>query len=254
MASIGPTAHYTGQVWSRNGLSHPELETVGGRLLHRFTSTALLPVRALGGPSLDRFLLARHQAIDARLEAAITDGRVGQVLEIAAGLSPRGWRFTERHPELHYVEADLPGMAARKRAALARIGRPPGHRVVELDALAADGPSSLAAVAAAELDPALGTAVITEGLLNYLPRDAVESLWQRIAGLADLYLSDLFVEADSPRLLGRAFSRLLAAFVRGGVHLHFRDARDVRAALLRAGFSEIEVTRADLARVVRAAP
>ena len=25
--SISPTAHYTGYVWARNGLSHPELET-----------------------------------------------------------------------------------------------------------------------------------------------------------------------------------------------------------------------------------
>ena len=28
--AISPTAHYTGQVWSRNGLSHPELATREG--------------------------------------------------------------------------------------------------------------------------------------------------------------------------------------------------------------------------------
>ena len=82
------------------------------------------------------------------LEDAIRPGHVGQVLEVAAGMSPRGWRFTERHPDLVYVEADLPDMAARKRAALERIGRPATHRVVELDALAATGPLSLASVAA----------------------------------------------------------------------------------------------------------
>lgn len=262
MASIGPTAHYTGHVWARNGLSHPELDTTGGRVLHAATTAALLPLRLLGGPSIDAFLLARHRAIDARLEAAIEDGRVGQVLEIAAGLSPRGWRFTQRHPELHYVEADLPDMAARKCAALERIGRPPGHRVVELDALAAGGHRSLAAVADAELDPALGTAVITEGLLNYLPRDAVEDLWRRIAGVAQLYLSDLFVSEDRPRVIGRAFSGALAAFVRGGVSLHYSDANEVRAALRAAGFSGASVTRAqraasargaDLVRIVQAA-
>ena len=30
---IGPTAHYTGYVWARNGLSHPELSTTEGRVL-----------------------------------------------------------------------------------------------------------------------------------------------------------------------------------------------------------------------------
>lgn len=254
MASIGPTALYTGHVWARNGLSHPELATVRGRALHTLTSTALAPVRLAGGPSIDRFLLARHRAIDARLDAAIAAGRVGQVLEIAAGMSPRGWRFTERHPELVYVEADLPGMAARKRDALERIGRPPGHRVVELDAVAPAGQLSLGEVWEGELDPALGTAVITEGLLNYLGRDEVEGLWARIASRCTLYLADLFVRCDSPRMLGTAFSGALAAFVRGGVHLHFADAREARAGLRRAGFGEVDVARADLTRVVAARP
>ena len=262
MASIGPTAHYTGHVWARNGLSHPELDTSQGRALHAAASAALLPVRLLGGPTIDTILLARHRAIDAQLEAAIDDGRVGQVLEIAAGLSPRGWRFTQRHPELHYVEADLPDMAARKCAALDRIGRPPGHRVVEVDALEAEGPLSLGAVAEAELDPALGTAVITEGLLNYLPRDAVEDLWRRIAPIAELYLSDLFLRGDSPPVLGRAFSGALAAFVRGGVTLHYADAREARTALMSAGFAGASVRKpregasgkgAGLVRIVQAA-
>src|SRR6185436_10973917 len=99
-------------------------------------------------------LLARHRAIDHLLDRAIADGRVGQVIEIAAGLSPRGWRFTERHQDLTYLEADLPDMAARKRAILAEVGpESPRHRVVDVDALADVGPTSIAAIAAT-LDPA----------------------------------------------------------------------------------------------------
>jgi len=45
------------------------------------------------------------------------------VIEVAAGLSPRGWRFRRRYGDrLTYVEADLPAMAARKRGALERMG------------------------------------------------------------------------------------------------------------------------------------
>ena len=129
----------------------------------------MLVSRAAGGATLEAYLLARHRAIDALLERAIERGEVSQVIEVACGLSPRGWRFATRHGDrLLYVEADLPDMAARKRAALERMGSlGDRHRVVEIDALRDDGPASLAAVAA-ELDPGEGLAIITEGLLGYL--------------------------------------------------------------------------------------
>src|SRR3954447_20698064 len=160
MAAIGPTAHYTGHVWARNGLSHPALATTQGRALYLAAAGPQLPLRVLGAPTIEDVLLARHLVIDALLEEAIAEGLVGQVLEVACGMSPRGWRFTERHADLVYVEADLPDMAAAKRAALERIGRPARHRVAELDALAETGPRSLEVVAAS-LDPSVGLAIIT---------------------------------------------------------------------------------------------
>jgi O-methyltransferase involved in polyketide biosynthesis len=248
MASIGPTAHYTGQVWARNGLSHPELDTLEGRVMHAATAPATTAGRIIGAPTLETLLLARHLVIDALLEDAIAGGRVGQVLEVASGMSPRGWRFTERHPDLVYVEADLPGMAARKRAALERIGRPPGHRVAELDALADGGPLSLDAVTSG-LDRAHGLAVVTEGLLSYLPREAVLTLWRRfaetIAGFpGGLYLSDLHVETDVAAPLARAFEAALSVLVRTPVSVHFADAGEARDALLAAGFATARVFRA----------
>ena len=47
MASIGPTAHYTGYVWARHGLSHPELATRQGHALYLAAEAALLPLRVL---------------------------------------------------------------------------------------------------------------------------------------------------------------------------------------------------------------
>ena len=74
--------------------------------LRALTDTTLLPLKLIGVPTLEDMLLARHRAIDDALTAAIKNGSVGQVLEIACGLSPRGWRFTERHPDLVYVETE----------------------------------------------------------------------------------------------------------------------------------------------------
>jgi O-methyltransferase involved in polyketide biosynthesis len=117
--AISPTAHYTGYVWARNGLSHPELASTEGRLLYESLRAPMIASRLLGGPTLEDYLLARHGAIDALLEVAIEEGGVTQVIELAAGLSPRGWRFSRRYgASLTYIEADLPAMAERKRAAL----------------------------------------------------------------------------------------------------------------------------------------
>ena len=244
---IGPTAHYTGYVWARNGLSHPELATTEGRILFDSLQPAMLASRAVGGPTLEEYLLARHQAIDALLARAIERDGVGQVIEVAAGLSPRGWRFAQRYGErLLYVEADLPEMAERKRAALERMGSlGERHRVREVDALRDDeDPGSLESVLA-ELDERAGLAIITEGLLGYLPPDAVRGMWRRFAtGLERFstgrYISDVHMGgAVTPAV--RAFRVLLSGFVRGRVYLHFDGPDEAVAGLRDAGFARAEV-------------
>src|SRR5919109_4529943 len=76
--AISPTAHYTGYVWARNGLSHPELSTMEGRIMFDSLQPVMLASRGLGAAALESYLLARHRAIDARLERAIEAGEVGQ--------------------------------------------------------------------------------------------------------------------------------------------------------------------------------
>ncbi len=237
--AISPTAHYTGEVWRRNGLGHEALGTREGRFLYESTR----PLFALGslfrgGVRLDGFLLARHRLIDSLLEAEIEAGRIGQVVEVAAGMSPRGLRMSERHPDLLYIEGDLAAMAARKREALARAGA--RHRVVDLDALSDDGPRSLAAIVD-DLDPDRGLAVITEGLLNYFPRGEVEGIWMRIAAAlggfsGGIYLSDLHLHSDNVGAVAAVFGAVLGTFVRGHIHFPFEDSDDALAALAGAGF------------------
>ena len=247
--SISPTAHYTGYVWFRNGLSDPALATVQGRLLFEALQPAARASRLLGGPTLEGYLLARHAAIDARLTDAIERDEITQVVEVAAGLSPRGLRFCERYgARLTYVEADLPDMAARKRRALEQArSLTASHRVVSLDALRDGDEGSLAALAQT-LHPEQGLAIITEGLLGYLPSDAVSSLWRRVAAVlhgfpTGRYLSDLHLAGVATAPV-RVFRVALSAFVRGSVHLHYDDAQAAQAALAAAGFDHAEVRRA----------
>ncbi len=248
-ARISPTAHYTGYVWYRNELSHPALRTSAGALFFG----SLWPVstiyqRLTGGPTLETMLMARHQAIDSQLIAAIEAGHVGQVIEIAAGMSPRGLRFTERYPDLTYIEGDLQAMSTRKRTALESaqlLG--PRHHVIHLDALADVGPTSMRTIGQELLDPAVGTAVITEGLVNYFDQATVEGLWARIQDFLGafphgLYLSDIHLYDETFRLrMARAFAIALHGFARGAIHMHYPQAHQCVDALEQAGFADVRV-------------
>lgn len=245
-ARISPTAHYTGFTWLTNGLSDPAFATPTGQFLYRALAAPNRLLRAAGKPNLDGFLLARHHMIDALLRDRIERGEIGQVIEVACGLSPRGWRFARAYGDrLTYIEADLPGMAAKKRAVLARAGAGSAHhRVVDLDATADTGPASIAEVAAT-LDPTRGTAIITEGLLNYFDTAAVTGMWRRFAAALagfphGLYLADLHL-AESAGPVERLFAGALGLFVRGRIHFHFADASAADRALATAGFTAAEL-------------
>jgi O-methyltransferase involved in polyketide biosynthesis len=240
---VSPTAHYTAYVWFRNGLSHPALATPMGRILYG----ALAPLNAAyrrltGNPDLEANLLARHRTIDSLLERAIASSEIGSTMEIAAGLSPRGLRFVRRHPDLVYLEGDLPDMAAEKARLLGGL-LGPNHRVAEVNALVDGGRESIAA--AADGLPAGGVGVITEGLLNYFDEASVRGLWRRVASLlrrrGGVYLADLSVADDTRGMAARGFTRLLEVFVRGRLHVHFASVAAARAALVDAGFTDVTV-------------
>ena len=246
---ISPTAYATGYFWYRHGLSHPALATAEGRRIDRIVRPLLLGTRLLGGFSLTALMLARHRGIDRVLGDAIEQGRVGQVIEIAAGLSPRGWDLKRRFgTRLNYIETDLPQMVALKRRLLDEGGLlTPGHSVVELDALADSGPQSLAALART-LDPKVGTAIVTEGLMNYLDPAAAQDVWRRIAAtLAQfpqgIYLNDLYLKPRRTNPAAAAFGALLSAFVRGRMHVHFRSEEEVAAVMKSCGFAEVVLHR-----------
>jgi O-methyltransferase involved in polyketide biosynthesis len=204
-------------------------------------------------PTLEGMLLARHRLIDLRLAQAIDAGEISQIVEVAAGLSPRGWRFRNRYAgRITYIEADLPGMIAHKRRILAELGgETPHHRTVEIDALATTGPTTIDAICGA-LDPGRGTAIITEGLINYFDTPTMLGIWGRFAGALrrfprSLYLSDIILRDGNGGPLVTGFQWLLSAFVRGRVHMHFDSADQAETALDGAGLVGILLDPRDFA-------
>lgn len=251
--TISPTAHYTGYVWFAHGQSHEAFATPQGKVMYQVLRAAGMMAKVAGLPTLEGMLLARHRLIDLRLAALIESGRVSQVVEVACGLSPRGWRFRGKYGDkLRYVEADLPDMIAHKRAILTDLGGK--FDAVEIDALTDAGPRAIDAICAT-LDPRRGTAIITEGLVNYFDRATVLGMWHRFAGAlarfpTGFYLSDLILRDGNGGALVAGFSQLLSLFVRGKVHIDFENAADAEAALETFGFSAAVLDPRDFAPVL----
>jgi hypothetical protein len=225
--NISPTAHYTGYVWFAYGHSHEAFATRTGRLLYQGLHVPNMMAKRAKLPTLEGMLLARHRLIDLRLSQAIEAGDISQVVEVAAGLSPRGWRFRNRYGDrIRYIEADLPGMLENKRRVLAELGgETPHHHTVEINALVDSGATSIEGVCST-LDPNRGTAIITEGLINYFDKPTMLGIWRRFAVALkrfpkNLYLSDVLLRQGNEGPWVTGFSWLVAAFVRGRVHLHF---------------------------------
>ena len=242
---VSPTAYATGYFWYRNGLSHPGLLIPEGRRIDRGFRALIRIIRLFGGVSIPALMLARHKGIDAILSRHIDAGRVTQVVELAAGLSPRGWRFKQKYgAKITYTETDLPHMAELKRGLLEKAQLlTPGHRVVPVNALIDSGPGSLAELAAT-LDPKGGVAVITEGLMSYLDPPSAQGAWKRIAIALKrfphgAYLSDSYVRSDRYGLAGTVFRGFIQRTVKGRMHVHFETTADADAQLKAAGFAQV---------------
>lgn len=248
-ARISPTAHYTGQVWVRNGLSVPAFDTARGRLFFRGLA---LPMWAAslppGGFTLEQMLLQRHRLIDHVVDDEITNHGAEVLLEIASGLSARTVRFGRRFPTLRRLEADLPGMAALKRARLQRVPDE-GVEVIDIDVLAERGPLSLATVFDRHLPAEARVVVVAEGLLGYFRRPDADRVWRTLAELARsrprlTFVFDLHVEDDlRGRRASRAFRRFLEWFARGPIEMPFDTVDEAIPHFMTLGWQGVRVLR-----------
>ncbi len=244
-SSISFTAHYTGYIWYHNGLSAPPFRTRQGELYFAL----LWPFEAIGrqlvGGNIKDFLLQRHFLIDHLIEEAITRDGVTQILEIACGLSPRGWRFTERFPQLKYVEADLPDMARRKKELLHEANAlSERHKVVTCNILV-EGPESLENVIAREFDTTKPLLVVTEGLVNYFNLETISDFWGRLHSALEKFPAGIYLMDNYPllnrhpfRLLLKVLGDTLGAASRSNVSFHFSSDEEMEAHFHALGFRQ----------------
>lgn len=239
---ISFTAHYTGYIWYQLGWSNAALASrKGHRLVTLMHPLELLMERYVGG-SMRSTLRQRHTLIDRQLDRLLDQHPDLQILEIAAGLSPRGWRYRQKYPNLRYVEADLPEMAQAKRVALASIESPPPQ--IEAVDLFADDLKQLIA----QFDSSKPLVIISEGLVNYFNKDSLAQLWGQLAEQLSqfpvgVYLTDLYPEPTQHRLAKLIWnaSRLLKVMSRSAFAFHFTSPDELREFINNAGFHQVKV-------------
>jgi|GEM_PF-6754290 O-methyltransferase involved in polyketide biosynthesis len=239
---VSNTAHFTAQIWVRNGFPKASLfNTRRGKLLYHTTSPFLAKgPRLVRLPVLEDILLARHRMI----ERILLDLDPDQVIELAAGLSPRGLWYSEAFDK-PYLDVDLPGIVKIKEQ---RIGSaaPSRYRLAAMDLDASEDYHQ-------HLLPYLKkgkTAVIAEGLLLYLPRSLQERIFSRIARLigqlgGGCFLADVHHEEDFERA-GRLidiFRRLLHTFSRTPLPEQIANPETGHRLICESGFGGLTIHR-----------
>ena len=238
---ISFTAHYTGYVWYRMGISHPNFATQEGQMYAQVVDPAECLAEFFWGSSIRTTLKQRHEMLDARLEALIAENPQVQILEIACGLSPRGWLFREKYPDIQFVELDLPDMAQMKREALA--GLQPEAQVIGADLFS----ERIDAVFRGfDVDKPL--VIISEGLINYFALDQLRVLLQRLVkytqGFQALhYLSDVYPMPLQPhfRFMAWQASWLLKTLSHSDFDFHFNTPSEVAAFFKSCGFGQVDL-------------
>ena len=245
---VAPTAYFTSRAWIEAGFEYAELfDSRLGTWMYR----ALDPLgRIFGflGPAVryhNEYLFIRHHVYESRLR----EMKPGCIVEIGAGLSPRGIAFAASNPDLRYIEADLAGMVAAKKRMLAGFETPPNYYLGAADLLSNGFVDSLPA----HPRPGDRVAVVTEGVTDYLKMDEKRIAFQNLSGflrssgggsyLLDIYARELFPPQRIPvylfvrglgRLVGRSFDEIL-----------FDRVEQARRFLVECGFDTADVLDLD---------
>ncbi|GAA4395778.1 class I SAM-dependent methyltransferase [Tsukamurella soli] len=191
------------------------------------------------------FMVARTWFFDDYFTRAVESG-IRQVVILASGLDARAYRMTWPVGTVVY-ELDLPDVLAFKAAALGRHGvsATVDRRAVAID-LRRDWP---AALRSAGFDPGTPTAWLAEGLVRYLPSDAVVALASNIAALsapgsrfAGNFSTASATAAEATRSeQTREFNRLGIALTPGDLIYAEDDRVDLEAWLAEHGWNpEVE--------------
>lgn len=199
--------------------------------------TARLLMRLTSSDAPMNFTAARFVIIQTLIRRALAKDQPNPVIvEIAAGLSPRGLRLAQQLPHAQVIEIDLPDVVRDKRQRLERakdVTIPPN-----IQWLAADlGITPLSKV----LDGKQVDVVAAEGLLPYFSHQEITAMTRGV--LSSLKPGGKFI-ADIPRQAGMEEIRQIMGFFSrqaGQLKGTVQTEDQARQLLLDAGYPSVSV-------------
>lgn len=236
--SISITAHYTAQIWVRNGMpwSWP-FDTWRGRLMYNLSEPLFDWATRAGLNTPMQFCIQRHRIIDQLL----AEHRPAQVVELAGGLSPRCLAYSQAQG-VPCLDVDLPAMVHAK-AGLLGDRAPDSYRGQALDLIESDDYVADLGAALKRVSP---TVVVTEGLLSYFDAERRQHIFDQIGALlrwcgGGAYLTDMHHQEAVDRMgpVGSAFRTALHQLTNTAQSRLIQDMDEGRADLGRAGFDQV---------------
>lgn len=191
--------------------------------------------------SLHHTLLHRHAMINYLLRRA----ELPQVVEVAAGFSPRGSAVSEAG-NVNYYEVDLEDVVALKRDQLNQSEQ--GRAILARQNFQQKSADIRYLNFCAEF-AAIPSFFITEGLMMYFHRQEQMAIWQQLAAFIKQhggeYVFDyISLDIEPERsVVGQALHRLKKRLGGGdaGYCYDNRSIGDVKSDLLAAGFNQVDV-------------
>ncbi len=241
---IPQSAKYTSATWLWGGLPYAEVTAPKDAMgIFKKVNIYMRLYRLINyrKHSLHHTLLHRHTMIN----HLFNQGKFSQVVEVAAGFSPRGCALSQDQ-EIDYYEVDLPDVVRLKRNQLAChakgsevLARSNFHQIAK----------SILDIDFAKDFPHKKSFFITEGLMMYFSRSEQLDIWKNIADFTQQcggeYVFDYIpLDAVPERsLVGRALHRIKAWFGGDGQGYCYdeRTRWDVRDDLLAQGFKDVSV-------------
>lgn len=241
---IPHSALYTAATWQWGGLSCAHFIVPGqAEGLFKIVNAYMRFYRFINPRkfSLHHTLLHRHTMINYLLDAADCQ----QVIEIAAGFSPRGSSHSE-NPDVCYYEVDLPDVVELKRRQLDSSAH--GKQVLGRNNFIQKAGDILQIDVKAEF-PARKSFVISEGLMMYFTREEQLQIWKNISAFIREYGGEYvfdYIPLDiepSRSPIGKILHGIKGLLGGDGQGYCYdqRTRWDIRDDLLLAGFSEVDV-------------
>ncbi len=123
---------------------------------------------------------ARYKGTDQAIHDYLEKTNTHQIVELASGLSPQGMIYTDRYPDLTYIETDLPEMIATKNALISKVSAHKNDRLLLTIANSLDAKELDKATSILEKGPVL---IFNIGLLSYLGTEEKKTLCKNVQNI-----------------------------------------------------------------------